>query len=172
MAGTGTDVYGRVTFVPNKPISREEFVQVLYNATGKPTLTIDNKFPDVANNGWYKNAVIWANENNIANGLGDGSFGVGKNITRQDLALMLYKYAALRGCSLDATDGAIYQYADGTVVSDYAKTAMNWAVTNGILSGKGTAGEPIYTFRLDPAGSATRAECAAMLKNFMEAFDL
>ena len=170
MAGTGTDAYGRVTFLPDKSISREEFAQVLYNATGKPAVSIANKFPDVANNGWYRNAVLWANEYNIASGMGNGRFGVGKNITRQDLALMLYKYAALRGCSLDASSGVIFQYADGTMVSGYAQKAMDWAVTNGILSGKGTAGKPIYTFRLDPAGTATRAECAAMLKNFMVAF--
>lgn len=170
MAGTGTDEYGRVTFVPNKSITREEFVQVLYNAEGKPSVSIANKFPDVGNNVWFRNAVLWANQNNIANGMGNGNFGVGKNITRQDLALMLYKYAALRGCSLDATTGVIFQYADGTKVSGYAETAMNWAVTNGILSGKGTAGKPIYTFRLDPTGTATRAECAAMLKNFRTAF--
>ena len=170
MAGKGSDAKGNVKFDPSSPITREEFVQVLYNAEGKPSVSIANRFPDVANNGWYKNAVLWANANNIANGQGDGKFGVGKNITRQDLALMLYKYASLKGYSLRAQSGEIYKYADGTKVSGYAQTAMDWAVTKGILSGKGTAGADISTFRLDPAGTATRAECAAMLKNFMTAF--
>lgn len=172
MAGTGTDAYGRTTFLPDNAITREEFVQVLYNASGKPAVTIENKFPDVSDTGWYKNAVLWANENNIANGLGDGSFGVGRKITRQDLALMLYKYAVLQGCTLDATTGVTLQYGDGATISGYAQKAMDWAVTNGILSGKGTAGKPLSTFRLDPAGTATRAECAAMLRNFMTAFGL
>lgn len=60
----------------------------------------------------------------------------------------------------------------GGVVAGYAKEAMDWAVTNGVLSGKGAAGADISTFRLDPTGTATRAECAAMLKNFMTAFGL
>ncbi len=172
MSGTGTDEYGRITFVPNKSITREEFVQVLYNAEGKLKVESEKQFPDVAVNAWYNSAVLWAYENNIASGMGNGIFGVGKNITRQDLALMLYKYAALLGCSLDASNGVIFQYADGTRVSGYAETAMNWAVTNGILSGKGTAGDPIYTFRLDPTGTASRAECAAMLKNLRTAFGI
>ena len=170
MAGKGTDTYGRVKFDPNSPITREEFVQVLYNAEAKPAVTISNKFPDVSNTAWYKNAVLWANSRNIANGLGNGSFGVGKNITRQDLALMLYKYASLMGLDLTAEAGRIDVFADGDMVSGYAKTAMNWAVTRGVLSGKGSAGADISTFRLDPAGTATRAECAAMLKNFMTAY--
>ena len=172
MVGAGKDAYGRITFNPDRAISREEFVQVLYNATGKPTVNLPNPYPDVKDNGWYKNAVLWAKENNIANGLGNGTFGVGNNISRQDLALMLYKYASLKGYDLTATEGKINEYADGNLVSVYAKEAMNWAVTNGILNGKGTSGKPLSTFRLDPTGTATRAECATMLKNFIESFGL
>lgn len=172
MAGKGTDGQGRIKFDPNKPISREEFVQVLYNAEGKPSVSSSKVFPDVASNGWYKNAVLWAYEMGIASGMGNGNFGIGKNITRQDLAMMLYKYAQLKNCSMAANVGVINQYADGNKVAGYARTAMDWAVTNGILSGKGETGKPLSTFRLDPAGTATRAECAAMLKNFMDAFGL
>lgn len=172
MAGKGTDAYGRIIFDPNSPISREEFVQVLYNAEGKPAVDFAFDFLDVVNGAWYENAVLWAKKNDIANGTPDGNFGVGNNITRQDLALMLYKYATLKGYCLNATDGVIGQYSDGSAVSGYAKIAMDWAVTNGVLGGKGTAGEDVSTFRLDPAGTATRAECAAMLKNFMTAFNL
>lgn len=172
MAGKGTDANGKIIFDPNNSITREEFVQVLYNAEGKPSVSFVKDFPDVAANGWYRNAVMWANEQGIASGMGNGNFGVGKNITRQDLALMLYKYAKLKGCSLDAEEGRIDQFADGNKVAGYAKEAMDWAVTKGILSGKGEAGKPLSTFKLDPAGTATRAECAAMLKNFMTAFGL
>lgn len=172
MVGKGTDDIGNIIFEPDCPISREEFVQVLYNVAGKPSVSISNKFPDVANNGWYKNAVLWANSKNIANGMGNGKFGVGKSIIRQDLALMLYKYAALKGLDLTAPNGKIDRYADGAKVSGYAKTAMNWAVTNGVLSGKGTANADFSAICLDPTGTATRAECAAMLKNFMTAFGL
>lgn len=172
MAGKGGDAYGRVRFDPNSPITREEFVQVLYNAEGKPSVSIVNIFPDVADNGWYKKAVLWANAKNIANGIGTGAFGIGRNITRQDLALMLYKYAKMKGLSTTAPNGEINKYADGGKVSGYAQTAMNWAVSKGVLSGKGVSGQPLSTFKLDPAGTATRAECAAMLKNFMTAFGI
>ena len=172
MAGKGTDAHGRIKFDPNSPITREEFVQVLYNAEDKPAVDLLNPFPDVVDTGWYKNAVLWAKENNIANGGGDGKFGVGAKIIRQDLALMLYKYAQLKNCSLEAQEGITDQYGDNANISGYAKQAMDWAVTNGILSGKGTAGQPLSEFRLDPTGTATRAECAAMLRNFMTAFGL
>ena len=170
MAGKGTDQYGRIVFDPNNSITRAEFVQVLYNAESKPSVSIANKFPDVKNE-WYKDAVLWANSQNIANGMGDGNFGVSKNITRQDLALMLYKYAKLKGADLTATAGKSGQYADGSKVSGYARQAMDWAVTQGVMSGKGASGAPASQLRLDPAGTATRAECAAMLKNFMESQD-
>ncbi len=172
MAGKGTDGQGRIVFDPNSPITREEFVQVLYNAEGKPAFKNERNFPDVESNGWYRDAVLWANSRNIASGMGNGSFGVGKKITRQDLAMMLYKYAALKGCNLAADEGKINQFADGDKVAGYAKTAMDWAVTRGVLNGKGNAGADISTFHLDPAGTATRAECAAMLRNFRTAFDL
>lgn len=169
MTGKGKDANGYIIFDPNKSIPREEFVQVLYNASGKPAVNVENIFPDVKN-AWYKNAVLWAYENNIAKGKGNGDFGVTESISRQDLALMLYKYASLKGYDLSANAGEINKYADGNKVSSYAKTAMDWAVSKGIMSGKGAKGEPISTFKLDPTGTATRAECAAMLMNFMEAY--
>lgn len=154
-------------FEPAVALKREEFAQVLYNHSGKPSVSIENKFPDVKNT-WYKNAVLWANENNIANGYKTGEFGIGDNISRQDLALMLYKYAVLKGYDLTATDGLIQQYADSAKVSSYAQNAMNWAITQGIMSGKGNKGEDISTFKLDPTGTATRAECASMMMKLLE----
>ena len=171
MAGKGKDQNGKIIFDPNKAIAREEFVQVLYNAENKPEVSISNRFPDVKTS-WYTNAVLWADYYGIASGMGNGNFGIGKNITRQDLAMMLYKFARIKQCDLSANAGEINRYADGSSVAGYARTAMDWAVTNGILSGKGNKGEPVSKFKLDPAGTATRAECAAMLKNFITAFDI
>ena len=170
MAGKGTGVYGNIKFDPNSAISREEFVQVLYNSQGKPSVSVINKFPDVGETAWYKNAVLWANENNIANGTGAGIFGTGQNISRQDLAMMLYKFAKLKRCDLSLNEEGIARFADRNQIAKYAETAMNWAVTHGVLKGKGNLGAAIIY--LDPTGTATRAECAAMLKNFMEAFGL
>jgi len=161
MAGKG-DV-----FCPNNPITREEVVQVLYNQSGKPAVAIENRFPDVKD-AWYKNAVLWADDNDIANGKGTGMFGVGENISRQDLALMLYKYARLKDFDLTVNTGEINKYADGNKVSGYAKEAMDWAITQGIMSGKGNKGEDISTYRLDPLGTATRAECASMMMKLLE----
>ena len=154
-------------FEPAGKLTREQFVQVLYNNSGKPEVSTDNGFPDVKDT-WYKKAVLWANEKNIANGLGTGEFGVGKYIMRQDLALMLYKYATLNGFDLTSMEELIQQYADGDKVSGYAQNAMNWAITQGIMSGKGSKGEDISTFRLDPHGTATRAECASMMMKLLE----
>ena len=95
MVGKGT------YFNANKNITRDEVVQVLYNMEGKPTITTEYAYTDIVPGEWYLNAVFWAREKNIAVGNADGSFGVGRNITREALAQMFYKYAILKG--YDAT---------------------------------------------------------------------
>ena len=158
------------TFEPNGTLTREQFAQVLYNHAGKPAVTIENPFEDVKAGQWYVNAVLWAKENNIANGStkdGKQYFGVGKNITREEMAIMLYKYAQLRGFDLTTDDTAIVGYKDTDKVSSYAKTAMNWAITQGVMSGKGAADAPKSEKSIAPQGQATRAECASMIKNLL-----
>ncbi|MBR3637567.1 MAG: S-layer homology domain-containing protein [Lachnospiraceae bacterium] len=162
MAGTGSE------FKPTANLSREQLAQVLYSTEGKPEVTIKNPFDDVKDGAWYAKAVLWAKQNGIADGRPDGNFGVGNPITRQDLAIMLYKYAALKGYNLTKNDSAIEGYKDTEQVKAYAKDAMNWAVTNGIISGKGAKGASKAETRLDPAGKANRAECAAMLRTLIE----
>ena len=157
MSGTN----GGKSFSPNSNLTREQFTQVLYNNEGKPEVYIVNPFSDVKKGAWYTNSVLWAKENGIANGRKDGSFGVGNNITRQDLAMMLYAYAKYKNFDLSMNDNAIDGFTDKSKVQSYAKNAMNWAVTQGIMSGKGGG-------RLDPAGKATRAECASMIKKLLE----
>jgi len=110
---------------------------------------------------WYVDSILWAKENGITSGKADGIFGVGNNITRQDLAKMLYSYAELKGFDISKNDNAIDIFTDRNKVQGYAKDAMNWAVTQGIMSGKGNG-------RLDPAGKATRAECAQMMMKLMQ----
>ncbi|MBR1930005.1 MAG: Ig-like domain-containing protein [Lachnospiraceae bacterium] len=164
MAGKGTN------FRPEGNITREEFVQTLYNSSGSPALNGTAKdFPDVKAGQWYVNAVKWANENKIASGTGKGTFGVGKNITRQDLAVMLYSYAKLNNYDTTITDGIIDDFSDSAKVSDYAKEALSWAVSQGVMSGKGKAGAAKSEMRLDPIGNATRAECASMMMKVVQA---
>ncbi|MBR1931848.1 MAG: leucine-rich repeat protein [Lachnospiraceae bacterium] len=161
MAGMGA------SFKPAGKLTREQFVQVLYNNSGTPAVSgVANKFADVKEGQWYTNAVLWANHNDIANGNADGTFGVGNHITREALALMLYKYAKLNNYDLSYTDGLINQYADGAKVSSWAAEALNWAVSQGIMSGKGSGGA-LSSYRLDPQGSATRAECASMMMKLL-----
>ena len=151
------------SFEPNTKISREEFVRVLYNHAGTPDVTIENPYADVKAGAWYEKAVLWAKEKDIANGKvkdGKAVFGVGASITREEMALMFYKYAKLNGYTLAKDDHAIDGFSDAEIVSSWAKDAMNWAVTNGVMGGKGS--------RLDPKGNATRAECASMFKNMIE----
>ena len=158
------------TFAPNGTLTKEEFAQVLYNHAGKPEVTIENPFADVVEGSWYVKSVLWAKENNIAGGSqkeGKLYFGVGKKITREEMAIMLYKYAQLRGFDLTTDDTAIVGYKDTDKVSSYAKTAMNWAITQGVMSGKGAADAPKSEKSIAPQGQATRAECASMIKNLL-----
>jgi len=162
-------VNGRTVFDPNTSIPREEFVQTLYNASGKPVVTSEASFTDMKKGQWYVNAISWAKDSGLTAGVGDGSkFGIGQSIYRQDLAVMLYKYATQNGYDTSYTEGTIDQYADGEKVATYAQKAMNWAVSHGIMSGKGNKGDDISSFKLAPNDKTTRAECAAMITKFLE----
>ena len=168
------DIMGGKTatlFGTSDPISREQFTQVLYNHSGKPEVTSQNPYADVKTGAWYAKSVIWAKEKNIANGKTKGGvlvFGVGDPITREEMALMLYKYAQLNHYDLSMDDTAIQGYSDTGKVSSWAKNAMNWAISQGIMSGKGSADADKSKKSLDPAGKATRAECASMVMKMLE----
>ena len=156
MAGTN----GGKSFSPSSNITRGMIATVLYSNEGKPATSIANPFSDVKDGAWYYNAVLWAKEKGVADGKSDGTFGPNNNITRQDLALMLYAYAQYKNYNLDKNADALNGFSDAGKVSGYAKNAMTWAVTQGILSGKGG--------RLDPAGKATRAEFAQMIMKLLQ----
>ena len=159
MAGTGA------TFSPNANVTRNQVAQILYNKEGKVKPTIENPFSDLKPDHWSYNSVLWAYEKGIANGKPDGTFGVGNNITRLDLAIMLYKYADKKGFDLSTNTSAINNFTDGAKIPAYGTKAMNWAVTQGVMSGKAnkTGG-----MRLDYGGKATRAECASMIMKLLE----
>ncbi len=159
MSGTG-----KTTFSPDDVMTRAQFVTVLYNYTGRPTVTFDAIFDDVASWDYFALPVIWAHENNVTSGVSANNFGSQTEITREQIAVMLYKYAALQGVNTTYEVTAIDAFPDSNQVHDWAEEAMKWAVSQGVMSGKGTA-EEVY---LDPCGAATRAECATMIKNYSE----
>ena len=158
---------GDKKFAPNSTIKREEFVQALFNHDGKKTVAIDNPYTDVPNKAGYpRDAILWAKANGIANGSGNNKFGVGKEITRQDLIVMLYKYTKYKGYEMYSFEGASDGFTDSDQIAPYAKQAMDWAVHRGIMKGKGT-GDDKSQLRLDPKGNATRVECASIFSKIL-----
>ena len=154
---TGTSLNA---FSPNGTMTRAMAVTALYRLSGKTAAT-SNVFSDVAPGAWYEQAAAWAAANDIANGVGGGLFVPGKEITREQLAVMLYNYAKYKGYDVSAgEDTNILSYGDALDVSDYAYAALQWACGTGILTGDGSG-------NLNPQCSATRAEISAMLQRFI-----
>lgn len=148
--------YGNGIFLPDNKLSRAEMVQVLYNWAGKPEVTGSSKFSDVENGTWYAKPIIWAAENGIVNGVGDGKFAPNALVTREQLVAMLYRYAEKPEASNKLTD-----FADANKISDYAVDAVKWAVEQDILRGDGSPR------KLRPTDHATRSEVAAMLHRYI-----
>ena len=161
MTGNTQTVFGATS-----SIKREAVVQVLYANEKKPAVSGTSGFKDVKSTDWFNNAVIWAKNKGIVSGKPDGTFGVGNDITRESLAIMLYKYAQVKNIKTKKTAGASNGYSDSAKISSYAKDAMDWAVTQGVLSGKGSGSKS--QMRLDPQGKATRAEFAAMMTKLLQ----
>lgn len=149
--GTGAN-----QFSPDLPMSRGMLAVVLHNLESNPAQALTGAFADVDNSQWYAEGVAWAEAQGIIGGYGNGRFGPNDNITREQLAVMLWRYSG----SPAATDRELH-FADAHRASDWALDALRWATENGIINGKGGG-------ILDPTGQATRAEAAQMLKNFME----
>lgn len=142
-------------FAPDSDLSRAMLAQILYNKEGKPSVAESNAFTDVVPGEWYSNAVTWAAANNIVGGYGNSLFGSNDNITREQLAVMLWRYAG----EPVATSKEVH-FSDATQISGYALNAIKWAIEKGIINGKGFD-------VLDPKGFATRAQVAQMLKNYL-----
>jgi len=141
-------------------MSRAMLATVLYRMEGKPSVTFKGTFTDVENGIWYTDAVEWASEKNIIYGYGDNIFAPSDNITREQIAVMLYRYANYKGLVSEVKTTKL-NYTDTAEISDYAVDAITWAVSAGIIKG--------YTeTTINPKGLATRAEVATMLQRFME----
>ena len=148
--------YGNGLFGPNDNLSRAQFAQILFNREGRPVVNYLLQYGDVAEGAWYTEAIRWATSQGIVGGYGNGMFGPNDNITREQLAVMLWRYAG----SPAATDKELH-FTDADKASGYALEALRWAVENGILNGYGDG-------RLGPQGLATRAQVAQMLMNFLK----
>lgn len=148
------DGYGNSLFRPNDNLSRAQFAQILFNKEGRPAVDYLMQFEDVPDGAWYAEAVRWAAAQGVVSGYGNGKFGPNDSITREQLAVMLWRYAG----SPAAANGELH-FNDAGEISGFALEAMRWAVENGIINGKSGG-------ILDPQGLAARAETAQMLMNF------
>ena len=155
MSGTGNGV-----FSPNTATNRAMIVTILYRLEGSPAVTNSSSFTDVASGTYYADAVAWAAENGIVSGYGNNKFGPTDNITREQLATILYRYAQYK--NNDTTASAdLSAYTDAGTISTYAKTALSWANASKLING--TSGTT-----LSPKQTATRAQVAQILMNLLK----
>lgn len=154
MGGTGD-----ATFEPDATTSRAMFVTILWRLEGEPEAE-PSVFTDVPEGEWYSDAVAWAFENGIVNGSNETEFDPDGSVTREQVAAILYRYAAYKEFDLTAEAG-LTGYTDAASVSEYATEAMNWAVATRLIGGTSKT-------TLDPTGDSTRAQIATILMRFCE----
>jgi len=144
-------------FAPNGNVTRGQLVTILYRIAGSPDVSgTTNPFKDVESGKWYTDAVIWAAANGIVNGVTADMYAPNNNITREQLATILYRYDGAKKSGINY----LSKFADSQTVSAYAVDAMNWAVGTGIMNGSDG--------KLLPAASASRVQTAAMLSRYVE----
>ena len=149
-------------FAPHATTSRSMIVTILYRLEGEPVVDYAMDFTDVAGDAYYAEAVRWAASEGIVGGYGGGLFGAEDAVTREQLAVILYRYAVYKGYDVSiGEDTNILSYADFADLSEYAIPAMQWACGAGIVNGTSES-------TLTPQGEATRAQVAAMLMRFCE----
>ena len=154
----------KTLFSPYGTATRGMMATILWRMEGSPAPKGKNSFTDVEAGKWYADAITWTAENGIFAGYGKDKFGPDDPITREQLAAIFYRYADYKGYDL-TVKGNLDKFKDADKITDYAKTAMQWAVGSGLVKGK--SGN-----LLDPQGTATRAEIAAMLHRFIEKYEL
>ncbi len=153
----------KTKFSPNSPMTRAMLVTVLWRLDGKPSPRYGNSFSDVKNGQWYTNAIRWASEKNIVSGVGGSKFNPNGNITREQMAAILFRYAKFKG--YDVSDrGNLNGFPDVSKVSAYAKEALSWANVNGLITGTTLNGTTV----LNPRGNATRAQVASILMRYVQ----
>ena len=150
----------KTLFSPHGTVTRGMMATILWRMEGSLAPKGENSFTDVEAGRWYADAITWTTENGIFAGYSKDKFGPDDPITREQLTAIFYRYADYKGYKLTVT-GNLDKFEDADKITDYAKTVMQWAVGNGLIKGKSET-------LLDPQGTATRAEIAAMLHRFVE----
>ena len=154
------DGVGDNLFAPNSDTTRAQLVTILYRLEGQPAPSGDSGFSDVAAGTWYTDAVAWAAANGIVNGVSETEFAPGKDITREQLATILFRYAEAKGYDVSAR-ADLSAYPDADQIQSYAAESVAWAVAEGLIQG-------FEDNTLRPAGNATRAQIATILMRFCE----
>ena len=145
---------GQGLFAPHEEATRAMAVTVLYGMAGKPEVAPFDAFPDVAAGKWYTNGILWGAAQGIISGYPDGTFGTSDAVTREQMATLLWNYAGKPTATANLSG-----FTDANEISAYARDAMNWAVSVGIINGRGGR-------RLAPKASATRAEVAQIMMKY------
>ncbi|MBE6944629.1 MAG: hypothetical protein E7459_00895 [Ruminococcaceae bacterium] len=149
---------GNGEFAPAANLTRAELVTVLYRMTGEPSVDgLVNPFADVPAGTWYTDAVVWAYHTGVVNGMSEDTFAPNANITREQIATILYRYAGAEEAPEDALTG----YTDAGAISPWAVEAMRWAVSADIING-------MTINALAPQGNATRGQIATILMRYCE----
>lgn len=148
------------TFGPNLSTTRGMIVTILWRMENEPAAKHGCPFADVRRGSYYEQAIAWASENGIVTGFDSSTFAPDRAITREQLAAILFRFAAYRGMDAVTLRENLSSFQDQAAISAYAVSALNWAVGEGLMQGTGD--------KLEPTGSATRAQVAAMLRRFIQ----
>lgn len=152
-------------FSPDATTSRSMIAAILWRMAGSPVVNYAMDYTDVAQGQWYSEAIRWAASEGIVGGYGNGLFGTNDPITREQFAVMLYRYAQEQGYDVSVGENTnILSYTDAADLAEYAIPAMQWAVGAGLINGTGDGST------LTPQGQATRAQAAVMLMRFCEKY--
>lgn len=147
-------------FGPNLSTTRGMIVTILWRMENEPAAKHGCPFADVRRGSYYEQAIAWASENGIVTGFDASTFAPDRTITREQLAAILFRFAAYRGMDAVTLRENLSSFQDQAAISAYAVSALNWAVGEGLMQGTGD--------KLEPTGSATRAQVAAMLRRFIQ----
>jgi hypothetical protein len=151
-----------LAFQPNDTTTRAEVITILYRLAGSPEVDGESELPfaDVSDVSWYRDALVWAYEAGLAQGVSSTRFAGNQNVSRQELAVFLYRYVTLTQTGALPQEGSLSGFSDAGEVASWAQEGMTWAVSAGLIQGRSGS-------TLAPKGNASRAEAAQILTRFL-----